>query len=325
MQNGDNCINTLILIFLSMMPLQKDILFDSGFEKTNSFFYTCNDNYILFDNFDNKQSKFPVKKKFFNSSFYHAFLVEKGSLKVIIDGVEIHVRQNEYLNVRPCTTVTFLKSYARVFAIIIRAHVVLNVYQKINVTEKIRNGLFCFYHHKFSKELFNEFKNLYLLMRDEAVRPESTLKELVFNEYTKIYIINVIANLKQFPEIEHYENNSKRKVYIKFQNLLQENYDKERNVVFYADKLGISSKYLSNITKFYTGYPASAVIDNYVAFRIKVMLYDGELSIKKISEIFNFKSQSFFGRYFKRMTGLSPREFVENFNKRLFRTTEDVQ
>ncbi len=306
------------------MPLQKDILFDSKFEKVDSFFYICNDNYILFDNFDNHEYKFPLKKEFFNSSFYHALLVETGCLKVVIDGVEIHVKENEYLNVRPCTTVTFLPSYAKVFAIIIRAHAVLNIYQKINVTENVRSGLFCFYHHKFSKELFDEFKNLYLLMRDEAVRPEAKLKELIFNEYTKIYIINVISNINQFPEIEHYEKNAKRQIYLKFQYLLQENYNKERNVVFYADKLGISSKYLSNITKYYTGYPASAVIDNYVVFKIKVMLYDGEMNIKKISEIFNFRSQSFFGRYFKRMTGLSPREFVEKFNRRLYRSNEVV-
>ena len=307
------------------MPLQKDILFDSGFEKENSFFYMCNDNYILFDNFDNPESKFPLKNEFFNSSFYHAFLVEAGCLKVVIDGVEISVREYEYLNVRPCTTVTFLPSCAKVFAIIIRAHVVLNIYQKINVSENVRSGLFCFYHHKFSKTLFGEFKELYLLMRNEAVRPESKLKEQIFNEYTKIYIINVIANIRLFPEIEHYENNAKRFAYNRFQNLLADNYYKNRDVVFYADKLGISSKYLSNITKFYTGYPASAVIDNYVVFRIKVLLYDGEMNVKKISELFNFKSQSFFGRYFKRMTGLAPREFLEKFNKRLYRTSEDVQ
>lgn len=307
-----------------MVPLQKDILFDSGFEKVNSFLYMCNDNYILFDNFDDHESKSPLKEEFFNSSFYHAFLVESGCLKVVIDGIEISVHENEYLNVRPCTTVTFLPSHAKVFAIIIRAHVVLNIYQKINVSEKVRSGLFCFYHHKFSKELFDEFKELYLLMRNEAASPDSKLKEQVFNEYTKIYIINVMANIKHFPEIEHYENNAKRRTYFLFQNLLHENFHKYRDVVFYADKLGISSKYLSNITKYYTGYPASAVIDNYVVFKIKVMLYDGEMNVKKISEIFNFKSQSFFGRYFKRMTGLAPREFLEKFNKRLYRTNDDV-
>ena len=305
------------------MPLQKDLMFDSSFKIIDSYLYICNDNYILFDNFDNKDWVFPYKEQFYNSSFYHAFLVEAGCLRVIIDNIEINVRENEYLNVRPCTTVTFLPSHARVFAFIIRAHTVLNIYQKIHVTDYQRSGLYCFFHHKFSKDIVNEFRDIYLLMKQEAYDfPDLKLKELVFKDYTIIYILHAIASIKDNPEIEHYEINARRKLYLKFQMLLHEHYDRERNVNFYAEKLGVSSKYLSNITKFYTGYPASVVIDNYVVFRIKVMLYDGEMNIKKISELFNFHSQSFFGRYFKRMTGLSPREFIEKFNKRLFNTSK---
>lgn len=308
-----------------MKPLQNDILFDDVYDIKKSFLYNCNDNYVLFDNFDNSDCQFSFKDAFFNSTFYHALLVETGTLNVIIDGVEIHVEENEYLNIRPCTTVKFLPSQVRLFAFIIRPHVVLGIFQKINVTDQVRSGLFCFYHHRFSKELFAEFKQLYLLMRNEALNPEYKLKELVFNEYTKIYILNVMANVNQFPEIDHYANTAKRQLYLKFQNLLHLNYAKERNVMYYAGELGISAKYLSNVTKFYTGYPASAVIDNYVVFKIKALLYDGEMNVKKISEMFNFRSQSFFGRYFKRITGLSPREFAEKFNRRLYKTNNDVK
>ena len=305
-----------------MIPLQKDLMFDTNFDAKNCFFYICNNNYILIDNLDNKELIFQYEKPFYNSSFYHAYIVDSGCLRLNIDGIEVNVRENEYLNIRPCTTVTFLPSQAKVFAFIIRAHAVLNIYQKTNLSDIDRKWLFCFYHHRFSKELKNEFLHIYKLMKQEAIEPDYKLKELVYNEYTKIYIQNVIANVDNYPEIEYYENNNRRTIYQKFLNLLHENYHKDRNVISYADKLHISSKYLSNITKLYTGSPASVVIDNYVAFRIKVMLYDGEMNIKKISETLNFHSQSFFGRYFKRMTGLAPREFIQNFNKRLYQTSK---
>lgn len=148
------------------------------------------------------------------------------------------------------------------------------------------------------------------------------LKELAFREYASIFLLNIISKLEEFNEIHYYPMNKRRSAFIKFQELLHFNYMQNRNVLFYAEQLGITPKYLSYITTYYTGFPASVVIDNYVVFRIKVMLYEGELNIKKISEMFNFQSQSFFGRYFKRITGMSPREFVVKFNKRLYRVEE---
>ena len=37
-------------------------------------------------------------------------------------------------------------------------------------------------------------------------------------------------------------------------------------------------------------------------------------SVKEISKSLNFQSQSFFGRYFKRITGMSPREYINKYS-----------
>jgi AraC-like DNA-binding protein len=67
------------------------------------------------------------------------------------------------------------------------------------------------------------------------------------------------------------------------------------------------------------GESASVVINYYVTFRIKQLLYRGQLSVKQISEMLNFPTQSFFGRYFKRVVGISPRQYMKqncrNYNE----------
>lgn len=300
------------------MPLQQDIMFDRNFEKENTFLYSCNENYILFDNLDGKGTVMPGKSALYNSSFYHAFFVKKGTISIIADGVRIDAKENDYLVIMPCTTIEFISTTATFFALIIRAHVVINIYDKLEVPFSKRRGLFSVHHHTLTEELIGHFEGLYTQMKKEALWPDYIYKELTIQEYTSIYILYMLSIINEFPDKEYFVRSKKRTLYLQFLQLLSDYYQTYRDVGFYAEKLGITSKYLSSITSFYSGFPASVVIDHYVVFRVKVLLYDGELNVKKISEIFNFQSQSFFGRYFKRVTGLSPRDFINRYNKRRF-------
>ncbi len=300
------------------MPLQQDIMFDRNFEKEHTFLYSFNENFILFDNLDGKGTVMPEKAQFYNSSFYHAFFVKKGTISIIADGVRIDANENDYLVIMPCTTIEFISSSATFFAFIIRAHIVINIYDKLEVPFSQRRSLFCIYHHHFNKNLIVQFEALYMQMKKEAFWPDYTFKELTIKEYTSIYILYLLSIIHDYPDKEYFVRTKRRNYYLQFLQLLSDYYQTYRDVQFYAQKLGISPKYLSSITAIYSGFPASVVIDHYVVFRIKVMLYDGELNVKKISEIFNFHSQSFFGRYFKRVTGLSPRDFIIRYNKRLY-------
>lgn len=50
-------------------------------------------------------------------------------------------------------------------------------------------------------------------------------------------------------------------------------------------------------------------IDDYVILEAKALLKSGKLTIQQISDELNFPSQSFFGKYFKRIAGVSPKEY----------------
>lgn len=95
----------------------------------------------------------------------------------------------------------------------------------------------------------------------------------------------------------------------KFFRLVQENFKKERFLDFYADKLGITTKHLSRTVKTQTGYTAVGWIERYVVLEAKVLLKSSNLNISQIADELNFKSQSFFGKYFKKCTGMSPKQY----------------
>ena len=94
-----------------------------------------------------------------------------------------------------------------------------------------------------------------------------------------------------------------------FLQLVQQNFRKERFLEFYADKLNVTAKHLSRTVKKQTGYTAVEWIERYVVLEAKVLLKSSNLNIQQISDELNFPSQSFFGKYFKKLTGMSPKEF----------------
>ena len=95
----------------------------------------------------------------------------------------------------------------------------------------------------------------------------------------------------------------------KFLNLVQTNYKEERGLEFYADKLCITSKHLSRVLREAGSKSANDLIDEHVAFEAKALLKSTNMTIQQISDELNFPSQSFFGKYFKRVTGMSPKEY----------------
>lgn len=98
----------------------------------------------------------------------------------------------------------------------------------------------------------------------------------------------------------------------RFISLVQDNFRTERFLDFYAKQMEVTPKHLSRTVKAQTGYTAVEWIERFVILEAKVMLKSSNLNIQQIADELNFPSQSFFGKYFKKFTGMSPKEFRNN-------------
>ncbi len=105
------------------------------------------------------------------------------------------------------------------------------------------------------------------------------------------------------------KRNRKDVIYDQFMRMLSENYRKERSVNFYAKALCLTPKHLSSVIKKTSGRTAGEWIDQFVIFEAKSLLRSSQLNIQEISDNLNFANQSFFGKYFKHYTGMSPKDF----------------
>ena len=97
-----------------------------------------------------------------------------------------------------------------------------------------------------------------------------------------------------------------------FVSLLFEHHMKERSIAFYADKMFITPKYLSQIVKETSGVHIQQWIDEMVIMAAKALLKSSNMTIFQISEEMSFANPSFFGTYFKKRTGLTPLQYKES-------------
>lgn len=94
-----------------------------------------------------------------------------------------------------------------------------------------------------------------------------------------------------------------------FIKLVSEYHRKERRVDFYAERLFLSPKHFSTVIKKVSGKTAGQWIDEYVILEAKTLLKYSAMSIQEVAYYMNFPNPSFFGKYFRHHTGMSPSEY----------------
>lgn len=100
-----------------------------------------------------------------------------------------------------------------------------------------------------------------------------------------------------------------RELFNRFMRELENRYRQSRDVSFYAELLNISPKYLNIVTQRITSHTVKTIIDQYVVLQIKQSLTTEEKSIKQLAWEYHFSDLSFFCRYFKQHTGMTPQQF----------------
>lgn len=111
-------------------------------------------------------------------------------------------------------------------------------------------------------------------------------------------------------EIEHPTDKSRQQqIFERFIKDVNQHFFIERNVYSYAERLCITPKYLSAVVRQVSGKSANDWINEYVILEAKALLRLKNNTIKDVSNKLNFPNQSFFAKYFKQHTGLTPKQY----------------
>lgn len=107
-------------------------------------------------------------------------------------------------------------------------------------------------------------------------------------------------------------------IFDQFIRLLSQHFKQERSVEWYSNEMCLTPKHLSEVVKQVSGKTAGQWITTMVIIEIKNLLKHTTLSIKEIAQDMNFPNQSFLGKYFKNVEGISPSDFRKGDNGKDF-------
>ncbi|MEK6511196.1 AraC family transcriptional regulator [Myroides odoratimimus] len=153
----------------------------------------------------------------------------------------------------------------------------------------------------------------YLLqIRQELDNEEDFGKELILRNYLKSFLIQIQRRKNEFDKIVNHLPtllDEKRLQLVKFVNLIDENYKKGFSVSEYARLLHISSRSLSDLTQQQLNKTPSLMIQERIILEAQRLLLYSNLNVNQIGYRLGFDDASYFVKYFKKHTNISPSEF----------------
>ncbi len=277
--------------------------------------YSLPEYVLLYDNFEyNDPISNVANKPACKLEQMVLMLITRGEMGLEVNGEAITLKKRDYIYITPDSIIRHTKSSPdlKYLLYVMYPQILKDALEDLGLNFNLLNMSHTCKYSQCDEDFFFYRKCIYDELKMEMQRPDYQYKKLFARAYATIILVNNInlLNLEVVPQGNKISR--QMNVYKKFIDLLNKYSHTNREVQFYAEKLDITPKYLSAVTIEYSGRNASSWIDEYVTTQAKSMLREQQMNIKEVSEELNFPSQSFFGRYFKRVTGMSPKQFVNN-------------
>lgn len=162
----------------------------------------------------------------------------------------------------------------------------------------------------FSEEESADFFAIYNLMRRKIQSTDYLFKREVLMSYMQVLFCDGYNLMAARHKDEQFPVETRQQMLFEsFLAQVQKHYTRQRDIIFYADILCITPKYLSQIVYKASGRYAGDWVRDYVILEAKAMLKSRKYTVQQVSDQLNFANASFFGKYFKATVGCSPRKY----------------
>ncbi len=98
-------------------------------------------------------------------------------------------------------------------------------------------------------------------------------------------------------------------IFHRFTILVNEHAAREHAIAFYADRLCLTPNHLGSVIREVSGQTVMQWIHRHIIQQAKLQLKYSDLPVWQIAESLNFPNPSFFSKFFKRETGMTPAEY----------------
>lgn len=273
---------------------------------------------MLFDNIDECEatpiSKFPsgIKDNPVKLNSNIVVICVSGRLDYSMDcREELSVRAGEVAIFIHSQIAEFIKSYSGTKVMMVAAASDTNTSMNEVVDTCTRLGVLSI---TPDEENIDTITDVYRLMKKAMTHPDTEYKERVLGSYLDVFYLtineSIIKKRSDLTGTSKYRNADRQtEIYHTFIHLVKNQFKQHRGVEYYADAICLSAGHLSRIVKNKSGKTASEWIKEYVILEAKALLKSSSDAVYQISDTLNFPNTSFFCKFFKEKTGMTPNQY----------------
>lgn len=189
--------------------------------------------------------------------------------------------------------------------IFLREHIINEPLLPFKQLDFLRNEISVLH---LNKDVFAEIWLLYEHLLFEAGRPSHEYRKPLILSWLNVLLVKIAAayKLNMNPASG---TSPKHPAVIKFLEILDRHFTRQKAVAFYAKALYVSPQYLHELCVRDTGRGPQETIANRVASEALALLSIGELTVKQVAHRLGFEDPAYFSRFLKKQTGKTPAEW----------------
>lgn len=251
------------------------------------------------------------------------FLCKAGSVTLSIDGIEYHMHKNTIIVYFSYSSLHIISHTSNLRGTLIGAN--LETIQPMLYNVSNFNALFVIKQAPYQAISDTQFKALnqhITLLKDIAAKVEVEQADTSTHRNQPVIEIarkqaELLSYSLMLEVLQCYTNvtpngrafSRKDEVLQKFVTQLYRNYRTQHEVRYYAEQQFLTTRYFSSIIKECSGKSPTQWIATALLVEARNLLSHTNMTIKEISDALAFPNQSYFGKWFKNLTTLSPLDF----------------
>ncbi len=241
-------------------------------------------------------------------NFYSVVLMIYGSADYTISGRSLHLNMHDMMVMPPHRSILYQGCSPRAAAV----HLLVEAgyfEQLLNMDEHLRGTIpyeffdtLPVFHLDESKasELYDHYQQIRKAIQQPHIYKGEMLKYQI--HIMQLFLAEQIyGDTVATHDLKHKENIFKIFIYLAAQN-----YRRERQVKFYADKLNITTAYLSRTVREISGNTVYGYLSSFLYNEACRLLKTSSMTIGEIADDLSFNDQSAFTNFFKQKSGVSP-------------------
>lgn len=263
----------------------------------------------------------PVNQETFESitkqlkyvNFYTIFVLIDGEAEIIINETNIRLAQQSVIRMTHTQNTEFVKCTDELDGYFLFCET--NFYNSIidndpNMQDVFqRNILDSYLYFDITEAKISELLGIISQVEKTISQPHLYKKEMLnfLVHLAQMHINELIDSASN----ELHDMKHKETIFKIFIHLASNNFKKERQVNFYADRMNITPTYLSRIVREVSGNTVCGYLQSFLYSEACKMLKMTDKTIGEISLELKFNDQSAFTKFFKQKSGMSPKAYRE--------------